>query len=151
MTGGPSPPPAAAVVSRVRHYGGFVLAGVLALLVDMGLLRVATDALGVPALLARPFCIAMAMIVSWAVNRTVTFAVSTRPQLREFLAFAAVSWSAQAVNYGVFGLVLLARPQTSQEVAIIAASLVSMLVAYAGFRFGVFRPAEAARNRRGIE
>jgi putative flippase GtrA len=129
----------AEVRRHARHFGGFILAGVLALLADLAILRLLTDWIGLSALIARPASIAIAMVVSWWVNRTVTFAVASPARISELVKFAGVSWFAQAVNYGVFGLILLARPETTQEAAVIAASLVSMLVSYAGFRFGVFR------------
>ena len=126
-------------VGRCRHIGGFVLAGVLALFVDMGVLRLLTDGAGLSPLVGRPLSIAIAMVVSWWVNRTVTFAVTSRAHPAEFLKFAAVSWIAQAVNYVIFSLSLVMRPTTLQEAALVAASIVSMLVSYTGFRFGVFR------------
>lgn len=123
---------------KLRHYGGFVGAGLAALTVDITVLYLLGSA-GVPPLVARFASIAIAMVVSWWINRRITFAVTARPTLREFAAFASVSWAAQAVNYSVFAIVLLARPETPPAFAVIAASVVSMFVAYAGFRFGVFR------------
>lgn len=130
--------------ARLRHVGGFVLGGVLALLTDMAMLRLLTDAAGLGPLIARPVSIAVAMVVSWLVHRTVTFRVTQSPTLAEFGRFAAVSWIAQAVNYGVFSVILIVRPATVQELALVLASLVSMIVAYLGFRFGVFRAPPAA-------
>ena len=122
----------------LRHYGGFVLAGGLAFTTDATILLVLTKLFGVPPLLARPFGISVAMVVSWLVNRTVTFAATSPPSLAEFGRFAAVSWTSQAVNYGIFAAILLAWPATEPVVALILASLVAMFVAYAGFRYGVF-------------
>jgi len=125
--------------AQVRHVGGFLLGGILALLTDMAVLRMLTDGAGLGALVARPFSIAVAMVVSWLVNRSVTFSVARRPTLAEFGRFAAVSWLAQTVNYAVFSVILILWPATLQEIALVLASLVSMIVAYLGFRFGVFR------------
>lgn len=124
-------------VSRARHYGGFVLAGLLALTTDGIILKVLTSA-GWHPLLARPLAIAVAMVVSWLINRRITFAMPGRPSLREYARFAAVSWSAQAVNYLVFGAILIARPPTPPLLALALASLVAMFVSYFGFRYGVF-------------
>ena len=141
--------PAADPQQRLHHIGGFVLGGVLALLVDISVLRVLTDLVGLSALAARPISIAIAMLASWWVNRTMTFAVKTPARLDEFLKFAAVSWIAQAVNYAVFSAILIARPATMQEVALVAACGISMVVAYFGFRFGVFRGVDKGQNGRG--
>lgn len=133
----------AIVTGALRHYGGFILGGALAFTTDAAVLLLLTKVAGLSPLIARPFGIALAMVVSWLINRTITFAMPTAPTLREFAGFAAVSWTAQAVNYAVFAAILLGFPGTEPLVAVFLACLVSMLVSYAGFRFGVFRIDEA--------
>lgn len=134
-----TPRPSAPRPSRARHFGGFLAAGILALITDGLVLTVLIDAAGLDPLVARLLSISAAMVVSWLVNRTVTFAVTETPTLAEFGQFAAVSWTAQAVNYALFAAILLIWPGTLPLVALVLASLVSMLVSYAGFRYGVFR------------
>lgn len=141
--------PAHSAGDTLRHLGGFVLAGVLALFVDIGVLRVLTDVAGLAVLVARPFSIALAMVVSWWVNRTVTFAVSTPARWSEFVKFAAVSWVAQAINYMTFTTILILRPATIQEAAIIVGSLVAMVVSYFGYRFGVFSQSGNGQSGQG--
>lgn len=130
-------PPCGRPVGPMRHYGGFVLAGVLALTTD-GLVLEALARAGWHPLAARPLAIAVAMVVSWLVNRRITFAMPGPPTLREYARFAAVSWSAQAVNYLVFGAILIGRPATPVLLALVLASLVAMFVSYFGFRHAVF-------------
>lgn len=130
-------------LNRTRHYGGFVLAGLLALTTD-GLILEGLTGAGWHPLLARPLAISVAMVVSWLVNRRVTFAMPGRPSLREYARFAAVSWSAQAVNYAVFASILIAYPATAPLVALVLASLVAMFVSYFGYRYGVFAHGPAA-------
>ena len=122
----------------LRHYGGFIAAGIVALGVDAGVLTTLTAAFGLSPFVARLFSISAAMVTSWQINRRITFAVDASATLAEFGRFAAVSWSAQAVNYGVFAAVLLLWPATGAILALVAGSLVAMFVSYAGFRFGVF-------------
>lgn len=128
----------------VRHYGGFVLAGGLAFLVDIGVLHALTDLADLSPLLARPFSILCAMVVSWWINRTVTFRVGRKPSVVEFLQFAAVVWFAQAVNYAVFAVLILQWPEMIPALAVAAACLVSMCISYMGYRYGVFRTAGGA-------
>lgn len=135
--------------SGLRHYGGFVLAGALALFTDGVILETLIRIARLDALLARPFAIGVAMLVSWRVNRTVTFSINAPPSLREFGRFAAVSWISQAVNYLVFAAILITRPSTPPLLALVLASLVAMFVAYFGFRYGVFRHPASARCRAG--
>lgn len=126
---------------RARHYGGFVLAGALAFLTDAAILEGLTALAGTSPFLARIAGICCGMVVSWLVNRTVTFAVGAGPSLAEFARFAAVSWFAQAVNYSVFAAVLLLLPGTRPLAALVLACIVAMFVSYAGFRYGVFHRA----------
>lgn len=122
-----------------QHYGGFLTAGIAALTTDAIVLTLLTNGLGLSPFTARIFSISVAMVASWLINRTMTFAVTTTPTFAEFARFAMVSWLAQAVNYAIFAAVLLLRPETHPVAALIAASLVAMFVSYVGFRFGVFR------------
>ncbi|MEO1264307.1 MAG: GtrA family protein [Pseudomonadota bacterium] len=133
---------------RVRHIGGFVLGGVAALLVDLAVLELLTRGFSLSPFIARLPAIAVAMVASWLINRTITFAVETPPTLAEFAKFAAVSWVAQAVNYSAFALILLAFPSLPPAAAVILGCGPAVAVAYAGFRFGVFRkPTPASTSR----
>jgi putative flippase GtrA len=123
----------------VRHYGGFVLAGGLAFATDATILELLIRFAGLSPFLARPFGICAGMVVSWLINRGVTFAVQSPPRISEFARFAAVAWSAQAVNYCVFAAILLAFPAMPPFVALVLACLVAMFFSYTGYRFGVFR------------
>lgn len=140
MQSGADRPPAALLTLRnLRHYGGFVLAAIFAFITDAGLLELLTMQAGMSPFLARPIGISCAIVVSWLVNRTVTFAMTTPPQLSELARFAAVSWTAQTVNYLVFSIILLAWPIVTPFTALVLACFVSMFVSYVGYRFGVFR------------
>ena len=124
--------------SRLQHYGGFVVAGLVALSIDAVVLTMLTDGLGLSPFIARLVSISAAMVASWLINRRLTFAVKGPPSYAEFGRFATVSWAAQALNYSLFAAILLLLPDTSPIAALVAASLVAMFVSYAGFRFGVF-------------
>ena len=125
-------------VSKFRHLGGFVLAGLMAFATDAGVTKLLTVTTTLSPFVARPIAIFLAMFVSWGINRTTTFAESRPPSLSEFTKFAAASFAGQVVNYLVFAGLLTLRPATDTTVAIGVASAVAMFVAYAGFRFGVF-------------
>ncbi len=124
-------------LTPARHYGGFLLAGLLAFTTDWSILTLLTEA-GWSPFAARPLAIAIGMVVSWLINRRLTFAMPGPPTFKEYTRFAAVSWSAQVVNYGVFALILLIHPATPLLIALALASGVAMFVSYAGFRYGVF-------------
>jgi len=122
----------------LRHGLAFVLSGGTAFAVDATVLQGLTALLGVPAIAARVAAIALAMVAGWLMHRTFTFAVATRPSVAEFVRYAGVAWSAAAVNYAVFVLLLLARPGTHPLVALVVSSIAAMVLAYLGMRFGAF-------------
>lgn len=132
-------PPDRRLPALWQHYGGFILAGSLAFLTDAAILEGLTRFAGLSPFLARPIGISIAMVVSWLINRTLTFAMRSPPSLAEFLQFAAVVWTAQLVNYLVFCAILIAVPGTAPFAALVLACLVAMFVSYTGYRFGVFR------------
>ena len=123
----------------LRHWGGFVLAGGTAFVVDSGVLLILTRLVGVPALAARLAAISIAMVVSWLINRTLTFTARTPPTLSEFARFAAVGWSAAALNYVVFAVLILLAPGIHPVLAVAVASICAMGLSYTGMKFGVFR------------
>ncbi len=125
--------------ARIFHYGGFLLAGGLAFVTDVGVFQLLNVAAGVAALIARPVSISVAMIVSWLINRTVTFPMPGPPRLPEFLHFAALAWVAAAFNYAVFAAVLWGWPEIWKPLAIFVASLAAMVLGYVNMRFSVFR------------
>ena len=128
-----------ALREKLVHYGGFLLAGGLAFLTDVGVFQLLHAGLLVAPLIARPLSISVAMVVSWAINRTVTFPMPGPPHLAEFLHFAALAWVAAAFNYAVFAGVLWQEPAIWPPLAIFIASLAAMALAYANMRFSVFR------------
>jgi putative flippase GtrA len=134
----PDAPAAQPPHSLTRHGAGFLASGLIALAADTGITSLLTRWAGLSAFAARPIAIAMAMVVAWACHRRLTFAMTVPPTLMEFARYAAVGWSAAAVNYSVYALVLIVAPSTPPEVALVMSSLVSMVVSYVGMKFGVF-------------
>ena len=126
-------------VPPIRHFGGFLIAGLSALSVDIAVTKAVIALTGLNPFVARLIAYVPALLTSWWLNRTLTFAVATPASLAELFKFIAVVWVAQTVNYLVYAAILLARPGTDPAFAIIGASLIAMFVSYTGYRFGVFR------------
>ena len=127
----------------VRHGLGFLLSGIIALSVDALVLTLLTAVLAIHPIPARLAAISIAMVAGWLSHRTFTFAVSVPPSAAEFLRYAGVQWTAAALNYGLFVLIILARPQTVPIVAMVASSLAAMVFSYLGMRFAAFRDRRA--------
>jgi putative flippase GtrA len=124
---------------QLRHVGGFILAGGVAFVVDSAVLMLLTRVFGVPPLAARLVAISLAMIVSWLINRTVTFPVLARPTGAEFTRFAAVAWVAAALNYAIFAGLIFMMPALHPVLAVGIASIGAMTLSYIGMKFSVFR------------
>ena len=55
------------------------------------------------------------------------------------IACQGVAWTAAAVNYGLFVVIVLAYPGIEPLVALVVSSAVAMVFAYLGLRFAAFR------------
>jgi putative flippase GtrA len=121
-----------------RHWGGFLLTGGSAFLVDAGLTWLLIR-LGLDPFSGRAIAIVAAMVFAWLMHRRVTFNVAAPPTPGEFVRFAAVAGSANALNYAIYALILLTRPETLPLVALVVSTAIAACVSYLGFRFGVFR------------
>jgi len=123
----------------VRHGLAFLVSGGTAFMVDALVLKLLTSVLGLHPIVARLAAIALAMVAGWLMHRTFTFRVAARPSLPEFLRYAGVAWTAAAVNYGLFVLIVLAYPAIEPLVALVISSVAAMVLAYLGMRFAAFR------------
>ena len=123
----------------VRHGLAFLASGGTAFIVDALVLKLLTSVLGLHPIVARLAAIALAMVAGWLMHRTFTFRVAARPSLPEFLRYAGVAWTAAAVNYGLFVVIVLAYPGIEPLVALVVSSAVAMVFAYLGLRFAAFR------------
>jgi putative flippase GtrA len=126
-------------VRSFRHWGGFLVSGGTASLVDAGVTTSLIGLAGLDPFSARLVAILIAMVVAWQMHRRLTFAVAAPSSLREFLRFSTVAWSANALNYAVYVAILLAWPKTWPLAALVAGTAIAAVFSYLGFRFGVFR------------
>jgi putative flippase GtrA len=123
----------------VRHGLAFLVSGATAFIVDALVLKLLTSILGLHPIVARLAAITLAMVAGWLMHRTFTFRVAGPPSVPEFLRYAGVAWTAAAVNYGLFVLIVLTYPAIEPLVALVISSAAAMVFAYLGMRFGAFR------------
>jgi putative flippase GtrA len=130
----------------LRHGFAFLVCGFISLCVDALVLKLLTLAFGLHPIVARLGAISIAMVSGWLSHRTFTFAMTTPPTLAEFLRYVAVGWLVSAINYGVFVVIILARPDIEPLIALLASSLVAMVFAYLGMRYAAFRTPPGASH-----
>ncbi len=152
-------PSASASSGRLRlaapkGLSAFLAVGVAGLVVDLGLLWMLERA-GLPLAGARAISLPAATLVTWALNRRLTFARSGRKAHHEAARYAAVALVAQSVNYvaalavsGVLqraphlaSLVLGAAgraPHARDMAAAFFGAVVATLFSYTGQRFFTF-------------
>jgi putative flippase GtrA len=91
-------------------------------------------------LLARLFSLAIATLVTWRLNRALTFDRSGRRTADEAMRYAAVAASAQAVSYAVFAALVVTALNALPQLAVIAGAACGALVSYSGQALFAFRP-----------
>jgi putative flippase GtrA len=123
----------------LRHWGGFLLSGLIALACDAAILQLGILVLGLHPLAARLIAISFAMVAGWLAHRRLTFSLTSPPTLGEFTRYSAIAWTTASLNYVVFATVLLLSPGAHPLVALAIASIVATFFAYIGMRYGAFR------------
>lgn len=140
MTGDDSTPAASRIHrSAASHWSGFFASGGIAFLVDATVLQIGVGLLHLHPLVARLIAISTAMVAGWLSHRTLTFGLRSRPTAMEFVHYAAMAWTAAAINYATFASILLLRPGTWPLGALVVASGVAAGFSYLAMRFAVFR------------
>ena len=130
-------------VSKLRHWLGFLVSGVLAFAVDGLAMEIAVRLLGMPPLGARLVSIMVAMVVAWTAHRNLTFALTVKPSFREFGRYFVAASTTAAINYTLFALQIVIRPDMPRLAALFSASIVATIFSYLSMRYGVFRRSEA--------
>jgi len=95
-------------------------------------------------LLARLCSLAVATIVTWRLNRALTFDRSGRRSADEAMRYATVAAAAQATSYTVFAIFVVTVLSAVPQLAVIAGAAVGALVSYTGQALFAFRPRRSA-------
>jgi putative flippase GtrA len=89
-------------------------------------------------LVARLVSIAVATLVTWRLNRTVTFDPTGRQQGHEALRYALVTAVAQGTNYVVFASLVTGVFTAVPQIAVLAGAIAGAGLSYAGHRLFSF-------------
>ena len=122
----------------LTRFARFGLVGGLGFVVDAGVLALLVGT-GVDPFLARLASIALAMLVTWRLNRSFTFGASHDGQAREAGRYVSVAVGVAALNYAIFSALLMAVPAMPPVVATAISTAICMLVSFAGYGRFAFR------------
>lgn len=89
-------------------------------------------------LLVRIVSIALATLVTWRLNRALTFDDSGRHQGAEAIRYALVTAVSQGTSYAVFAALVLTALGAMPQVALIIGAVVGAIVGYNGHRLFAF-------------
>ncbi len=121
-----------------RRLGGFALAGFSGFFVDAGLTELLAS-FGVSPYVGRVFAVAVAISVTYAINRNLTWKERRAPVPGRRTRYLAVSLVSIAVNYLTFAAALSLLPSLRPVVAVAAGTGVGMVMNYFGYSRLVFR------------
>jgi len=121
----------------------FIVVGSLGLVTDLGTFTALIAAFDRP-LLVRLVSIGLATLVTWRLNRALTFDASGRRQHHEALRYAMVTAAAQGLSYGVFAILVLTVLTSFPQGALLTGAAVAAGFSYFGHRLFAFAPAKAA-------
>ena len=91
-------------------------------------------------LLARLVSLSAATLVTWRLNRALTFDRSYRRQGEEAARYTAVTVTAQTTSYSVFALLVLTALTPVPQIALVIGAAFGAVIGYLGHRFFAFKP-----------
>jgi putative flippase GtrA len=126
------------IVERIPRPLRFLTVGGLGLITDLGTFSI-VFALGPHPLLARVVSLAAATLVTWRLNRALTFDQSGRRSSDEAMRYAVVTLVAQGTSYSIFAAFLLTRLGTVPQIGLLIGAAVGAVISYNGHRLFAFK------------
>ncbi len=127
------------LAGRVPRPYRFLGVGAIGLLTDISAFTAISTRLDAP-LLVRLISLAAATLVTWRLNRALTFDRSGRYQSDEAMRYAMVTLVAQGISYGVFAVLVLSVLHWLPQAALILGAAVAAAFSYFGHRLFAFAP-----------
>jgi putative flippase GtrA len=131
--------PLRALVERLPRPFRFLGVGGLGLITDFCVFTILIGYEPRP-LTMRLFSLAAATLVTWRLNRALTFDRSGRRQHHEAMRYAVVTAAAQGTSYAVFAALVLTALASLPQAALVIGAAVGALIAYNGHRLFAFAP-----------
>ena len=119
----------------------FLGVGGIGLIADLAVFTVVVGA-GFHPLVARLASLAIATVVTWRLNRALTFDPSGRHQSAEAMRYALVTATAQGTNYAVFAMLVVTTFASLPQAALLAGAVAGAVLSYTGHQTFSFAPGE---------
>lgn len=117
----------------------FLAVGALGLLTDLGVFTAIITWFNAP-LVVRLISLAVATLLTWRLNRALTFERSGRHPRDEALRYVAVTLVAQGSSYAVFAVLVLSVLAWMPQAALVIGAAIAAAVSYNGHRLFAFAP-----------
>jgi len=124
--------------SPISKAARFLLVGGLGFIVDAGMLALLV-ANGTGPFTARIVSILLAMLVTWRLNRSMTFGASHDGQLREVGRYIGVAATVAALNYAIYAGILVVMPTCPPVLATAIATGLCTIASFFGYGKFAFR------------
>jgi len=131
--------PLRALAGRLPRPLRFLGVGGLGLLTDFCIFTIMMGYAPRP-LLMRLISLCCATLVTWRLNRALTFERSGRRQRDEAMRYAAVTATAQGTSYAVFATLVLTVLGALPQAALMIGAAAGALISYNGHRLFAFAP-----------
>jgi putative flippase GtrA len=131
-----------ALAERLPRPLRFIVVGALGLTIDLCVFTAIASYAHYP-LAIRIVSLATATLVTWRLNRALTFDRSGLLQTEEALRYAAVTAVAQGTSYAVFAALVLSLLAAAPQAALLCGAAVGAVVSYNGHRLFAFAPRRA--------
>jgi putative flippase GtrA len=132
-----APDPLRALAERLPRPLRFLGVGGIGLTTDICVFTILIGYAPRP-LLMRLFSLAIATVVTWRLNRALTFDQSGRHQGEEAMRYGAVTAASQGTSYAVFAALVLTVFATFPQAAVVVGAAAGALIAYNGHRLFAF-------------
>ena len=123
--------------SRLPRPLRFLAVGSMGLLTDLSVFTILIGD-GTHPLSARVVSLVIAMLVTWRLNRAITFDPTGRHQGEEALRYVLVTVTAQGTNYAVFASLVVTAFASFPQGAVLAGAVAGAGLSYGGHRMFSF-------------
>ena len=122
----------------LAQFGTFAFVGAVGFIVDIGVTLLLVAA-GLNPFWARLFGIAIAMVTTWRLNRSMTFGASETSQTSEGMRYFAVAVFFAMMNYAIYAALLLLIPAVTPAIAVLISAGFTSSLSFFGYRYFAFK------------